>query len=138
MSVNLATLAQNAAGNGIVDLVDTGTLNPNGYVEFRTGTKPASPQAAVSGLLLATLGYSNPAFGSFSSGLAAANPIASDSNLANSGVCTWFRTYNRDGVPVWDGDVTITGGGGDIEFDNVNFIQGGQVDLESLGAVMPM
>ena len=36
-----------------------------------------------------------------------------------------------------DGDITETSGGGDIEFDNINFIVGGVVAITSLTATMP-
>jgi hypothetical protein len=137
MSLTLATIVRNKAGDTIVDMIDVGTLNPNGYIEFRTATKPANPQTAAPGVLLATLRYSNPAYGSFSNGQAVANPIAPDENVAASGVCGWFRVYNCDGTPLWDGEVTVTGGGGDIEFDNINFIQGGTVNLTQLDAIYP-
>ncbi len=137
MSLTLATIVRNEAGDSIVDMIDNGTINPNGYVEFRTGGKPTNPQTLATGTLLATLHFSNPAYGSFSNGLAIANPIVSDDNVAASGVCGYFRVYDCDDTPLWDGDVTITGGGGDIEFDNINFIQGGTVHLTQLDAIYP-
>lgn len=137
MSLTLSTLIRNDMGDTAVDAIDRGTSNPNGYAEFRTTTKPANPQTAAPGTLLATVRFSNPAYGTFSNGRAVANPIASDENVAASGVCGWFRVYDCDGTPLWDGEVTITGGGGDIEFDNINFIQGGTVHLTELDAVMP-
>ncbi len=137
MSLTLATVIRNKAGDAIVDTIDVGTLNPNGYIEFRTGTKPVNPQTAALGVLLATLHFSNPAYGSFSNGQALANPITPDENVAASGVCGWFRVFDCDGTPLFDGGVTVIGGGGDIEFDNINFIQGGTVNLTQLDAIYP-
>lgn len=137
MSLTLSTLARNQAGNAIVDLFDAGSNNPNGYLELRSGVRPANPQAAATGTLLATLAFSNPAYTSFTNGQAQANPIAADESVAATGVCTWFRIYDCDSNGVIDGSVTITSGGGDIEFDSVNFIQGGTVRLSSLTIVMP-
>ncbi len=137
MSVSISLLARNDAGDAIVDLIDGGTTQPNGYMQFRTGAKPASPQVAATGVLLATVGFSNPAFTTFSNGQATANPIASDTSIAATGVAGWFRISDREGVPVFDGDVTITGGGGDVEFDNVQFIQGGTVAIDSFTVTMP-
>jgi len=137
MTVNISTQARNDAGDAIVDLIDVGSTNPNGLIEFRTGSKPASPQVAATGTLLATNNFSNPAFGNFSNGQAFANSIADDTNVDATGVCGWFRIYDRDNGAVIDGDVTATGGGGDIEFDNINFIKGGTVTITNLQAVMP-
>lgn len=138
MTVNISTQARNDAGNAIVDLIDQGSSNPNGYLEVRSGTKPANPQTGVGAtVLLATMNFSLPAFGSFSNGVSLANTISDDNNVNDTGVATWFRIYNRDNVAIIDGDITVTGGGGDIEFDNVNFITGGVVVITSLTGTMP-
>lgn len=137
MTVNINTQARNNAGDAIVDLIDQGSLNPNGYMEIRSGTKPPSPQAAATGTLLATNAFSNPAFGNFSSGAAAANTIADDTNIDATGTAGWFRIYDRDGNAVMDGDITATGGGGDITFDNINFIARGTIIINSLIATIP-
>lgn len=137
MTVNISTQARNGAGNYIVDLIDTGSTLPSGYLQIRTGAKPSSPQVAATGTLLATLTFANPAFAAFSNGQAYANPIASDTNIPASGIAGHFRICNRDNVAVMDGDITLTGGGGDIQFDNINFIAGGVVAISSLLAIMP-
>lgn len=137
MTVNISTQARNDAGDAIVDLIDQGSVNPNGYMEIRTGAKPASPQAAATGTLLATNAFSNPAFGNFSNGIAAANAIADDTDVDATGTAGWFRIYDRDGSAIIDGDITATGNGGDITFDNINFIAGGTVTITSLSANMP-
>lgn len=137
MTINISTLARNGAGDYIVDLIDTGSTLTNGYLQIRTGTKPSSPQVAATGTLLATLNFANPAFASFNNGSAYANPVASDTNTPASGVAGYFRVYNRNNVAVLDGNVSLTGDSGDIQFDNVNFVIGGVVAISSLLAIMP-
>lgn len=137
MAVNISTVARNDAGDAIVDLIDVGSANPNGFMEIRDGAIPASPQIAATGTLLATLNLSLPAFGNFATGIALANVIADDTDVDNTGVAGWFRIYDRDGTAVIDGTITATGGNGDIEFDNINFIKGGVVAVTSLTATMP-
>lgn len=137
MTVNISMQARNDAGDAIVDLVDGGTINPNGYMEIRTGSKPSTPQVAATGTLLATLNFSNPAFGTFSNGHTFANAISNDTSVDASGRAGYFRIYNCDGTAIMDGDITVTGGGGDIEFDVVDFILGGVVAISSLEAIMP-
>lgn len=137
MTVNINTQARNEAGDAIVDLIDAGSANPNGYMEIRTGTKPSSPQVSATGTLLATNAFSNPAFGNFTNGSAIANAIADDTNVDATGIAGWFRIYDRSGNAVIDGDISATGGSGDITFDNLNFIAGGTVTITSLTATMP-
>ncbi len=137
MSINISTEARNAAGSAITNLLDVGSANPNGYIEIRVGPKPTNPQAAATGLLLATLNFSNPAFGAYANGMATANSISAHIGIDEDGIAGWFRCYNCDGVAVLDGDITTIGGGGDIEFDHVDFIKGGTVLMTILLANMP-
>ena len=137
MTINISTQARNDAGDAIVDLIDLGSTNPNGYIEIRDGVKPVNPQTGIGAtVLLTTMNFSLPAFGNFSNGISLANSIANDTNVDETGVATWFRIYDRNGTAIMDGDITIAGGG-DIEFDNVNFIKGGVVAITSLTATMP-
>jgi hypothetical protein len=134
--LNLSTLAANAAGNALLGLINTGSLNANGYLEIRTGTKPVSVQTAATGVVLATLPFSNPAFSTFTNSKATANTIGNATHIPTSNVAGWFRIYNRDGAAILDGDITIIGGGGDIEFDDINFIQGGTISIALLTATV--
>lgn len=137
MTVNISTTARNVAGDAIIALLDNGDINLNPYIEIRTGTKPISPQLPATGTLLAKLILSNPSFAKFVNGISGANPILPNENIDETGKAEWFRGYDRNGVPVFDGDITTIGGGGDIEFDNVNFLKGGTVQITSLSAIMP-
>lgn len=137
MSLTLSTAVRNTIGDAAVGLIDQGTDNPNGRIEFWTTSKPANPQTPASGVLLSTLQFSNPAYPAFVNGSAAVNTIESDLSIAASGTCGWFRVYDCDGTPLWDGKVTVTGGDGDIQFDTVNFVQGGIINLTTLDANVP-
>lgn len=137
MTVSISTQARNDGGDAIVDLIDLGSTNPNGYLEIRTSSKPASPQVAATGILLATHNLSDPAFGNFTNGVANANSITDDTNVAATGVASWFRIYDKDGNAIIDGEITVTGGGGDLEFTSVNFVTGGISSITSLTATMP-
>lgn len=138
MTVNISVLASNAAGDAIVNLLDGGSSNPNGFMEIRTGTKPANTLLPATGTLLAVLNFSNPAFGDFSNSSALANAISPDVDIDADGTAGWFRCYDRDGVAIFDGDITITGGGGDIEFDTINFLAGGTVQITTLSGTMSL
>jgi hypothetical protein len=134
---SISTAARNAAGAAITNLIDVGSAAPNGYIEVRTGTKPANPATAATGTLLAVFNMSNPAFGTWINGTSLANPISADTDIDANGVAGWFRVYSRDGVAIYDGTITATGGGGDAEFDNVNFLEHGTAQMSSLSLTMP-
>jgi hypothetical protein len=137
VTVNISTDLRNRACNVIVDAIDEGSTAPNGYLEIRTGTKPDTPQLPAAGSLLATLNFSTTAFGDAVSGVATANTITGDTSIDETGTATWFRIYNRDSIALIDGDITLTGGGGDIEFDDTVFIEGGTALITTLTGVMP-
>ncbi len=61
----------------------------------------------------------------------------SDTSVDATGTAGWFRIYDRDNQAVLDGDITATGGGGDIEFDNINFVVGGVAAIPLLTASVP-
>jgi hypothetical protein len=136
--ISISLAARNAAGNAIVALLDAGTTNPNGFIEIRTGTKPATPETSAVGDLLATLNFSNPAFGPFANGLATANTISPDTDVDMNGIAGWFRAYDRNGNAVFDGSITIKGGGGDLEFDLIDFLKAGTVQITNLTSTMPV
>jgi hypothetical protein len=137
MALSLSLIGRNAAGSAIVGMIDTGTKNANGYLEIRSGNKPETPQIAATGELLATLSFSNPAFGPMSEGSTTSNAVAPDISVDATGVAGWFRIYNRDNNAVIDGTVTAQGGGGDLEFDNINFIAGGTVQITTFVLTVP-
>jgi len=114
--------------SGCCDAI-TALLN-GGHIEVRSGTQPASVGTAASGTLLATLTLGSPAFGSANaSGTATANAITGDSSADATGTAGWFRAYTSGSAGVIDGSVTATGGGGDMTFDSVSFVQGGPINL---------
>jgi len=135
MTIRINTEARNKSGDCIVDLIDVGS-KANGYIEIRTGAKPASPQSSAIGIVLAVLEFSNPAFKSFNNGNASSNPISSETSVLASGRAGWFRIYNKNDEAVIDGDVTEKGGSGDITFDNIDFSVGGVVTISSLSAIV--
>lgn len=136
MSVEITTSLKNTTCDSIVGAIDSGSANSNGYLEIRSGTRPLSPQNSASGTLLATLNFSAVAFGDAVDGVATANTITEDTSIDATGVASWFRIYDKDGNAVMDGDITVTGGSGDIEFDDINFVEGGTALISSLTGVV--
>ena len=100
MALRLAATARNAACDAIVDLIDAGA--GAGTLVIRTGTQPANPQTAATGTTLATLTFSDPAFGNSAAGVATANAITSDTNVDATGTAGWARVYDSDGADPGD------------------------------------
>ena len=95
-------------------------------IEIRSGAKPATPETAASGPLLATVTNSG-SFTSTAGVLTAADP-ASESPAA-SGAAGYFRVKQSGGTAVLDGTVTATGGGGDMQLGSTTITTGVPVDL---------
>lgn len=137
MAIRLATATRNAAADGVVDRVDVGTTELNGFIRVYSGAQPASANDAPSGTLLAEWDAQDPAFGAAASGTATlqGTPIATTGT--DTGTAGWFRLVNRDEATVLDGSVTATGGGGDMEVDNTSIASGQTVNLTSMTVTMP-
>lgn len=137
MPLRLATTARDGACNAIVDLIDAGT--GAGTLVIRTGSQPANPQTAATGTTLATLTFSDPAFGNSSSGVATANAITSDTNVDATGTAGWARIYDSDGADPADSvmDMDIGQGSGTLDFDNTSFVAGGTAAISSMTVTVP-
>lgn len=119
MPIQLSTEARNAGCDGVVDLLDTGT------VEIRTGVRPANPAAAATGTILGTFTLPNPAFGAASVGVATANAVTAVT-ASGTGTASWFRAYRsagNGGGAVIDGDVATSGADMTIQNTSVNASQ---------------
>lgn len=135
MSLTLSTTARNAMCDALVDLLDAGT--GAGTIQIRSGTRPANPNTAATGTLLATVTLIDPAFGGSATGVATlADPAAV--TAAASGTATWFRALDSNSNAVMDGRVTATGGGGDLELATTSLTSGLSVDITGGTVTMPV
>lgn len=125
----ISAAARNAMLDAATALIDAGA--GAGYIEIRTGSKPASPAVAASGTLLVTITFNEPAFGAAVAGVATldAAPALTGQAVAD-GTAGWARVYDSDANAIMDGgcgtsgefvnldalailtgrDVTVTGG----------------------------
>lgn len=134
MAYRLSTDTRNKACDAIVDDIDSGS--PPGTIAIRTGSQPTNVGDSDSGTLLGTLTFSNPAFGSSSSGTATASSITSDTSADNSGTAGHFRI--KDGSGNIHSDGTCGQGSGDLSFDNSSIVAGGTIAVSSLSVTQPI
>lgn len=118
MSVVHASATRNALADLVVDSID---VSGPGTIEFQTS----------GGTEVATLPFSNPAFGAASAGIATANAITSDTN-ATGGTVAKAVFKDGAGTTILTCSVTATSGGGDIELSAVVITAGQTVSMASL------
>ncbi|MGE0719480.1 MAG: hypothetical protein AB7P02_28820 [Alphaproteobacteria bacterium] len=125
MTVTHPSAVRTAVADLVVDRVDAGS-GP-GVLQFQTS----------GGVAVATLTFSDPAFGNAANGVATANAIAPDTNAAG-GTIAKAAIKDSAGTEVLACSVTATGGGGDITLSSVVISAGQTVSLSSLSyAAMP-
>ena len=134
MAWGLGTAARNAACDAVVDLIDAGA-GP-GTMEIRSGTRPATPATTATGTLLATVTFADPAFGNSSTGSATVTDPAAVTAVATA-TASWCRIKDSNGVAHLDGDVTATGGGGDVTLASTAISSGQTVDITGGSITMP-
>ena len=130
MSYTLSTAARNAACDAIVDLVDSGTTNTEGKLQFRNSTT-----------LIAEIDLNQPAFGAAASGVASldtAGGLQGTVSPAGSSTIDRFRIIDRDSNNVFDGDAgSVATSGGDINLSSVSVNQNDVVEVTSLTVTIP-
>ena len=134
MAIQLPQATRQSACDDVVDLIDVGAGTAT--IVFYAGAVPDPDSAAATEV--ATIGLQNPAFGAAdANGLATANTPMTDDTSATGGTVTHFRALDRDGTHVYQGTVTATAGGGDIELNSVVVGAGATVSLTSLTFQVP-
>lgn len=119
MAITHTTAVRNALADLIDEQVNAGAAA--GTLVFQTSGD----------VEVATLTFSDPAFGAAASGVITANAITDDTN-ATGGTVAKFRIFDSDSVEILQGTVTATGGGGDIELSSVSVGAGDTVSMSSL------
>jgi hypothetical protein len=125
LNPKLTSLAATTEANAVAALLN------NGWLRLYSGSQPSTADEAVSSqVLLAELRFGNPAFGSASDGVAAANAMTGDSSANATGTATWFRCFSSDGTtPVFDGSVGTSNS--NLVLNSVGISAGAQVDVTS-------
>ena len=118
----LETPARNAAADGVVDLIDAGA--GAGTLEFETSGD----------VEVATLTFSDPAFGAAASGVATASAITQDSS-ATGGTVAQASAYDSDSNKVIE--FTVSTSGADINISSLTVAATETVSCSSLTVTMP-
>jgi uncharacterized glyoxalase superfamily protein PhnB len=131
--MRVSTLSRNT-------MIDAWTALLNGgSIRIYDGTRPATPETAVSTqVLLAELTLNATAFAAASSASATANAITADSSANATGTASWARVLTSGATAVGDLTVTATGGGGDLTFPSTSIVATAQVSITSFTVSMDL
>lgn len=135
MATRITGAEQNAITDLVVDRADAAATA--GKLRIYTGSQPADADDAASGTLLVEIELDDPAWGAAASGSAALAGTPVSNTAAATGTAGWFRVLDGDDTTVFDGAVTATGGGGELELDNTSITAAQTVHVNSLAASMP-
>ncbi len=130
MALTITAAAVQSMGTALATAIGSAAT-----IQVRSGTKPATPETAASGTLLATINIS----GSFSSTggvLTSADPASV--TIAATGTAGYFRLLTSGATAILDGTVTATGGGGDMQLATVALSSGATLDLGVPSVTVPV
>ena len=134
MAIKLALATRNALVNALAARVDAGA-GP-GQVRIYSGAQPATGDDAATGTLLATVNLADPSFAAAANGtINATDPVAVTG--AANGDAGWFRVVDSAGNAVYDGSVSLSGGGGDMIVNTLTVSTGVQFDITAISVTMP-
>ncbi len=125
MPIQLSVAVRNAR----LDAIESAT-GASAILTVRTGAAPANCAAANSGTVLATLNLPADWMANASAGAKALSGTWQDAAADAAGTAAHFRIHDSTGTTCHlQGTVTATGGGGDLQVDNVNFAVGQQFTI---------
>ena len=120
-----------ACRNAVLDSLET-TIGTSAIIKIRSGAAPASCATADSGTVLATLNLPSDWLADASSGTKDKSGTFEDTNADATGTAGHFRLYASDGTTCHaQGTITVTGGGGDMEFDSLSITSGQYLTITS-------
>lgn len=129
MAERLNDNARNRQADSIGDDFNSATL------KIYTGSQPSAGGAAT-GTLLVTITLPADAMGAASGGVASKSGTWSGT-AGNTGTAGWFRIESSAGTRWYDGAVTATSGGGEIELTSTSITNGQTVTITSFTVTQP-
>jgi len=133
MALVLSTNLRNDIADAITAKLDAGAAGAT--IEIYTAPRPASPDVAATGTLLATLNMSATSFGNAAGGVITAASITGEASADATGTAAWFRISDSNGLAHVDGDVATSGA--ELNVNTVAFVTGASVDITSGTATAP-
>ena len=130
--LRLSTTARNALANAIKTAIDAGS--GAGTIKIYSGSQPATPQDTATGVLLVTLNFGDPSFGSASVGVITANAIAQVNAVATN-TAGYARLADSDGNAIMDVDIGTSGA--TINLNTTSIVSGGPVAITSATITVP-
>lgn len=127
MAITLTTNARNASCDAIVDLVDAGA--GAGTIEIKSAASTVAGTSEV-----ATLTFSDPAFGNAATGVATASAITDDTN-ATGGTASDYTVFDSNSAAVWQGAVSTSGS--DLNLSSTTIGAGDTVSISSFTLTVP-
>jgi hypothetical protein len=117
MAIQLSVTVRNAR----LDTIES-TIGTTPIMRIRTGAQPANCAAARTGTVLATLNLPSDWMLAASAGTKALSGTWTDSSADAAGTAAHFEIMDSTGTTCHlQGNVTATGGGGDMTLDNLVF-----------------
>ncbi len=133
MTIQFSTAVRNA----LLDAIEA-AAGASAILKVRTGAAPASPSAADSGTVLATVALPADWMAAAAGGVKAKQGTWADDAADANGTAGHFRIYAADGTTCHlQGTITATGGGGDMTVDNTNFAAGQKFSIDSFTLTAP-
>jgi hypothetical protein len=119
MALQFSTTVRNA----MLDAIET-AISTSAVFKVRSGSPPATCATADSGTVLATISLAADWASAAAGGQKSWSGLpVTDASIDASGTAGHFRLYASDGTTCHaQGTVTVTGGGGDMTVDSVDFV----------------
>jgi hypothetical protein len=115
----------------MLDAIET-AISTTAVLKIKTGAQPATCATADSGTVLATLTLPSDWMSAAASGAKAKLGTWSDSSADATGTAAHYRLYASDGTTCHSqGNITATGGGGDLTLDTVSITAAQVVTITS-------
>ena len=134
MAIRLSTSARNAAAAAVLGLIDADA--GAGTLKIYSGAQPAAGDGEGQGTLLATIAWTDPAFGAPVNGVATAGDPPAVTGIA-AGTAASFVVEDASGDNVFNGTVTDTLGNGDLKLATTTISVGVTVDITGFTYTQP-
>lgn len=127
MTIQLSVAARNAR----LDSIET-AIGVSALLTIRSGAQPADCSQANAGVVLATVNLPSDWMAAAAAGTKAKLGTWQDASADAAGTAAHFRIHDTGGTNCHlQGTVTVTGGGGDLQVDNVVFAAGQSFTINS-------